>query len=197
MKVLKINSSGRYENSVSRDFTKRIINEKIKKKHNDVEVLERDLNCSFLPFVTETMIQGFYIPEEERSEAQKGALCVSDHLVEELKNSDVLVMGVPIYNFGIPASLKAYIDLVCRVGLTFSYSKEGPKGLLTHLKAYLVIVSGGTEVGSDIDFASNYIKHVLSFIGIEDAEIIPVDRLIFDKKQSKERAEKIMEVVFS
>ena len=86
-------------------------------------------------------------------------------------------MGVPIYNFSVPAPLKAYIDLVARANLTFTYSSEGPKGLLKDRPTYIIITSGGTTVGSDIDYTSGYLKLVLGFLGIESIEIIAADSL--------------------
>lgn len=175
MKILRIDSSARYTDSVSRQLTDELI-AKIKEQHPNTEVVVRDL-AKGLPFVDEAMVRAYNTPAENRTEAQKTHLTPSDELVTELKSSDMLIIGCPIYNFSVPASLKAYIDLVARAGLTFTYSSEGPKGLLSDRKTYLIITSGGTPVGADIDFASGYLKHVLSFIGITDVEIIAADSL--------------------
>ncbi len=102
---------------------------------------------------------------------------MSDSLVAELKDADVLVIGVPIYNFNVPASLKAWIDMIARARLTFRYTENGPEGLLQGKKAYLVVATGGVPVGSPVDFATPYLKHALGFIGITDVEIIAADRL--------------------
>ena len=88
-------------------------------------------------------------------------------LVSELEKADVVVIGLPIYNFGVPAAFKAWIDQVVRAKLTFRYGKTGPEGLLKNKMAYIILSSGGTELGSDIDFVSSYIRHVLGFIGID------------------------------
>jgi len=90
--------------------------------------------------------------------------------------ADVLVIGVPIYNFGIPAALKAWVDMVARARLTFRYTEQGPEGLLRVKRAYLVVASGGTAAGSAVDFATGYLRHVLGFLGIDDVEIIAADR---------------------
>jgi FMN-dependent NADH-azoreductase len=108
-----------------------------------------------------------FTPPEERGEAERAALAESDALVAELKAADVLVIGVPIYNFGIPAALKAWVDLVARARVTFRYTEQGPVGLLTGKRAYLAVASGGTPVGSAIDFATGYLRHVLGFLGID------------------------------
>jgi hypothetical protein len=100
--------------------------------------------------------------------------------VAELKAADTLVIGLPIYNFGVPAALKAWVDQVARAGVTFKYSEYGPKGLLEGKRAIVAVASGGTEAGSDIDFATGYIRHVLGFIGITDVEFVTADRLMLD-----------------
>jgi FMN-dependent NADH-azoreductase len=113
---------------------------------------------------------------DQRSAAQRAALAESDALVAELAAADLLVIGVPIYNFGVPAALKAWVDMVARARLTFRYTENGPEGLLRGKRAYLVVASGGTAVGSEIDFATGYLRHVLGFLGIEDVQIIAADR---------------------
>ena len=90
------------------------------------------------------------------------------------------MIGVPVYNFGIPASLKAWVDLVARARETFRYSENGPVGLLEGKKAYILLASGGTPVGSDVDFASNYLKFILGFLGITDVTVIAADQLMVD-----------------
>ena len=175
MKILRIDSSARYENSVSRQLTNELI-ARLKRQHPNATVIVRDV-AKGLPFVNEAMVRAYNTSTEERSPEQKSLLQVSDALVEELTNADIVVIGTPIYNFSVPATLKAYIDLVARAGLTFAYSSEGPRGLLSDRKTYVIVTSGGTPVGSDIDFASSYLKHVLSFMGIHDVDIIAADSL--------------------
>jgi FMN-dependent NADH-azoreductase len=175
MKILRIDASARYENSISRQLTDEFIARLINQR-NDVEVIVRDI-AKGLPFVTEAMIAAYYTADAERTPEQQEILKPSDELVAELQSAEMIVMGVPIYNFSVPATLKAYIDLVARVGLTFAYSSEGPKGLLKDRKTYLIVTSGGTPVGSDIDYATGYLKQVLSFIGIHSVEVIAADSL--------------------
>lgn len=109
-------------------------------------------------------------------------LALSDTLVGELKSADTIVIGTPVYNFAVPAALKAWIDLVARARETFQYTEDGPVGLLQGKKAYVIIASGGTKVGSEIDFAGNYLKHVLGFIGITDVTIVAADQLMMEPK---------------
>ncbi len=99
-------------------------------KHPDARIIERDLTADTLPFVTESWIQASYTPPAQRTPQQQQELALSDALIEELMAADVIVLGVPMHNFSIPASLKAWFDLVARAGKTFSYSDKGPKGLI-------------------------------------------------------------------
>ena len=107
---------------------------------------------------------------------------MSDTLVAEIEAADTLIVGVALYNFSIPASLKLWIDLICRARKTFAYSDKGPKGLMTGKKAIVCFASGGTTFGSDIDFASDYIRHILGFIGIKDVTFISADKHFMDSK---------------
>ena len=105
-------------------------------------------------------------------------LAESDTLVAELEAADVLVIGTPIYNFAIPAALKAWFDQVARPRVTFRYTEDGSVGLLGGKKAYIVVASGGVPVGSPVDFATPYIRHMLGFLGISDVEIVAADSLL-------------------
>jgi len=112
----------------------------------------------------------------------------SDELVDELKNADTLVIGVPVYNFSIAATLKAWIDMIARARLTFRYTENGPVGLLEGKKAYLVVATGGVPVGSPMDFATPYLRHALSFVGIIDVEIVAADGVNNNAEESMDRA---------
>ena len=117
-----------------------------------------------------------FTPADGRSDAQSARVALSDELIAELKAADTVVIGVPIYNFAPPAQLKTWFDHVARAGITFQYSEAGPKGLLEGKKAYLVMASNGTQMGSGIDFATPWLRHMLGFIGIDDVEAIAADR---------------------
>lgn len=169
-RILKIDSSSRYEDSVTRQLTRDFV-EKYTALFSDVEVTTRDL-AQGLPFINEDWLGANFTSANERSDDHRDFLAQSDALVQELVDADILVLGSPIYNFSVPASLKAWIDLVARVGLTFKYTENGPVGLLENKKAVVMFASGGTSMGSDIDFASGYLRHVLGFIGIHDVELV-------------------------
>ena len=138
--------------------------------------------------MTENWVAANFTDEAERSDAQKAELALSDTLVEELIAADILVIGTPIYNFGIPAALKAWIDMVARARMTFHYTANGPEGLLTGKKAYILVASGGTEIGSEIDFATGYLRHVLGFIGITDVTFIAADQQMVKGQAAVEAA---------
>ena len=173
MKVLKINSSSDRSTSKSRKYVDKLVG-RLQEQSPNLLIAERDVTYSDLPFVNDKMLSALFVKGEHTKE-QREILRLSNMLIDELIDTDTLVIGAPIYNFSVPASLKAYFDLVARAGRTFKYTENGAVGLLEGKKPYIVITSGGTEVGSDVDFASNYITHFLGFIGITDVEIIPVD----------------------
>ena len=183
--VLRIDASARHDGSVSRQLADRVV-----ERLAPSRVIHRDLAETPLPQVTETWITAARsTPADERSEAQRAETAQSDALIEELREADVIVIGLPIYNFTVPASLKAWIDLVARPRITFRYTEDGPEGLLKGKRAILAVASGGTEVGSPIDFATPYMRHLLGFIGIEDVQIVASDRLMVDADASEARAE--------
>ncbi|PTX54417.1 FMN-dependent NADH-azoreductase [Litoreibacter ponti] len=171
MTILQIDSSARRTGSVTRDLTAKLAHAL------GGQVVHRDLAATPLPQITETWVGSNFTPAAERSPAQREALAQSDALVAELQAADTIIIGLPIYNFGVPAALKAWIDLVARAGVTFKYTPDGPKGLLEGKRAIVAIASGGTKSGSEIDFATPYIKHVLGFIGIHDVEVVAADQL--------------------
>ena len=188
LKVLRIDSSSRVKNSVTRALADLLV-ESLVSQDPAARVATRDV-ASGLPFVNEDWVNANFTDPAQRSEQQRDVLSYSDMLVDELKRADVLVIGAPLYNFGIPAALKAWIDMIARAGLTFRYSENGPVGLLSGKKAYLIMASGGTAIGSSIDFATAYLRHALSFVGIEDIEVIEADRLNLQGSHGLEEARK-------
>ena len=185
MKILRIDSSASTETGKSRLLTTRIIDE-LKKLGKSPEVTVRDLNES-LPQVDGSWIAANNTKAGDLADEQKKTLSLSDKLVAEIEAADTLIIGVAVYNFSIPASLKLWVDLICRAGKTFKYSDKGPEGLMTDKKAIICFASGGTPFGSDIDFASGYIRHILGFIGIKDVTFIKADKHLMDN-QSVNRA---------
>lgn len=177
LQVLRVDASGRHAGSVSRTLTGELI-DALRRAYGGIRITTRDLALEPVPFVDEAWIDANFTAPEARSAAQRAVLAHSDALVQELAQSDVVVIGVPVYNFGIPAALKAWVDMVARARLTFRYTENGPEGLLRGKRAYLVAASGGVAVGSDADFATGYLRHVLGFLGITDVEVMAADRLM-------------------
>jgi len=175
LRVLRVDSSARRDGSLTRQVADALI-ERIGAGGRPAEVTVRDLAAAAPALVDAAWVDANFTPMDQRSAAQRAALAESDALVAELAAADLLVIGVPIYNFGVPAALKAWVDMVARARLTFRYTENGPEGLLRGKRAYLVVASGGTAVGSEIDFATGYLRHVLGFLGIEDVQIIAADR---------------------
>jgi FMN-dependent NADH-azoreductase len=170
MHVLEINTSARQDASVSRRLVGDLV-AALQDRHDDVQVTRRELAAG-LPFIDAAWIGANFTPEEERTDADRHILALSDELVGELEAADIVVIGAPIYNFSIPATLKTWIDMVSRARKTFRYTENGPEGLLKGKKAYLITPSGGVPVGSAVDFATPYLRHALAFIGITDVEIV-------------------------
>ena len=174
-KVLEVAASGRSKESVSRMLSADLI-EALEARHGDVEVSRRDL-AQGVSLVDEAWIGANFTAAEDRTPSQREALAESDTLVAELQAADIVVIGMPVYNFGVPAALKAWIDMVTRARMTFRYTESGPEGLVNGKKAYLVMASGGVRVDSPVDFATPYMRQALGFIGIDDIEVIAADQL--------------------
>lgn len=175
MQVLEVSSSGRNGESVSRRLTGELI-DALEAREGRLSVTRRDLSQG-IPLVDERWINANFTPDEERTAEQRETLAASDALVAELQAADIVVIGSPIYNFGVPAALKAWVDMIARARLTFRYTANGPEGLLKGKKAYVVIASGGVPVDSPADFATPYLRQALRFVGITDVEVIAADQL--------------------
>ena len=186
MKIYKIDSSARKEGSTSRALAKKVL-EKIIKPGD--EVIYRDLNEEMV-FVTGLTESGMNIKEEDQNENHKKMFELSNQLVKELKESDIIIISAPIYNYGPPATLKAWSDLAARVGETFRFKPNGRReGLLKNKKAFLVITSGGTKLNSKEDFLTPWLKFILNFFGIEKIETICADQMALDYEKSIKNAE--------
>lgn len=187
--ILRIDASARHKGSISRQLVDHVIDHLAQK--GAVQVTNRDLSNG-LPQIDETWVGANFTPIEARTSAQLAKLAMSDTLVSEIKSTNTIVIGLPVYNFGVPASLKAWIDLVARAGITFRYTDKGPVGLLEGKKAIIVLVSGGTKSGSDIDFATPYIRHVLGFLGISNITVIAADALGQDAEAKLSSARRLV-----
>lgn len=188
LNILRVNASGRRNGSQTRNLADRFI-DALDRKHPVANLTVRELNDG-MPFVDDAWIDANFTAPEDRSAAQSAALAFSDELVGELENADVIVIAAPVYNFSIPASLKAWIDQIARARRTFQYTDDGPVGLLKNKRAVIITASGGVKIGSPYDFATGYLRHVLAFIGVTDISIVAADRLAVDADGAHARAEK-------
>ncbi len=171
--ILHVNASGTIEGSISRAATAKLIAD-LQPTH----VIERDLAAISLPQVDETWIKARLVPETDRNAADNASLALSDELIEELHTADIVVIGMPIYNFGMPAALKAWVDLIARPKVTFAYGENGPVGLLKDKRAIVAVASGGVAVDTPMDFATPHIRQVLRFVGIEDIAVYAAKDLL-------------------
>ncbi len=186
MKIYQIDSSARKEGSTSRALAKKLLN-KIKKPED--EIIYRDLDNEMV-FVSGLTESGMKIDKKDQTEHHKKMFDLSDTLVKELKESDIIIISAPIYNYGPPATLKAWSDLAARIGETFRFKSNGRReGLLKNKKAYLVITSGGTKLNSEEDFLTPWLKFILNFFGIDQVEIISADQMALDYEKSIREAE--------
>jgi FMN-dependent NADH-azoreductase len=187
MKIYQIDSSARKEGSTSRALAKKLLN-KIKKPNDTV--VYRDLNDEMV-FVSGLTESGMNIDKKDQNENHKKMFELSNKLVKELKESDIIIISAPIYNYGPPATLKAWSDLAARVGETFKFKPNGRReGLLKNKRAYLVITSGGTKLNSKEDFLTPWLKFILNFFGIEKVDVVSADQMALDYERSIQNAEK-------
>jgi FMN-dependent NADH-azoreductase len=186
MKFYQIDSSARKDGSTSRALAKKLL-DKIKKPED--EVIYRDLDDEMV-FVSGLTESGMKIEEKDRNEHHKKMFELSDKLVSELKESDIIIISAPIYNYGPPATLKAWADLAARVGETFRFKTDGRReGLLSNKRAFLVITSGGTKLNSNEDFLTPWLKFILNFFGIEKVDVVSADQMALDYEKSIKDAE--------
>ncbi len=181
--ILQIDVSPRGAASVTRKLTQNVV-----ERLAPDTIIMRDLTRS-LPHLDSDWIGANFTPANDHTAEQRALLRISDTLVDEIRRADTIVIGLPVWNFGIPAALKAWVDLVARAGETFRYTKDGPQGLLTGKRAILALASGGTAVDSEIDFATPYMRHVLGFIGITDVSVVAADQMALDPEASLKAAD--------
>jgi FMN-dependent NADH-azoreductase len=180
--ILRLDASARKAGSVTRSLADEAIDHLA--ELSAVNVVTRDV-ADGLPFVDEDWVTANFTPVDARTDAHKHKLAASDNLVAELAAADTVVIATPIYNFGVPATLKAWVDMIARVGMTFQYTANGPVGLLEGKRAIVLVASGGTPVGSPIDFATPYLKQALAFVGISEVTIIAADAMSKDADEKR------------
>jgi FMN-dependent NADH-azoreductase len=167
MAVLHINSSARQNNSNTRILGQYLVDALAQ------PVVNRDLAQQPLPQISAEDLVAVHGSLDSTSTSLQTHLNLSGQLIDELKYADTLIIAAPMYNFGIPATLKQWIDSICRAGVSFKYTEKGPVGLLGVKRAFIITATGGTPIGSEMDFASRYLEHICKFLGI--AEVFHID----------------------
>jgi FMN-dependent NADH-azoreductase len=147
----------------------------LREQHPESRLVQRDLAAEPVPHLDGARAGAFFAKPEERTPEQRAVIAYSDALIDELRRADVLVLGLPMYNFGVPSQLKAWFDHLARAGATFKYTEKGAVGLLTGKKAYVFAARGG--IHGDKDSQTQFVRQFLGFIGIADVEFVYAEGL--------------------
>jgi FMN-dependent NADH-azoreductase len=176
MNILQINSSARIENSQSTDLAKALVH-RISADHPGATLTVRDLSRAPHPALDEAALQALFTPADQRTADHAARVALDDILIAEIQAADVVVLGVPMYNFGVPAALKNWIDAISRAGVTFRYTEKGPEGLLKGKKVYVALTRGGLYRNTPSDTQVPYLKTVFSFLGMTDLRFVYAEGL--------------------
>lgn len=190
-KILRIDSSASRSNSMTRQLGNEVVR-RLKQAYPNADLVVRDLSDG-IGLLDESWVQANLADPAKRTPAQHDVLTGSDLLVRELDSADVILLTAPVYNFSVPAALKAWIDMICRARMTFQYTDNGPQGLLRDRPMYLVMASGGVLFGSAVDFASDYLRHIFGFIGIRDVRPVYAEQTNRDASASETAAHTMLD----
>jgi FMN-dependent NADH-azoreductase len=183
--LLQINASINSDNGQSSQLANQFV-AAFHKRRPEAKIVVRDVAAAEpVPHLNAERFGAFITKPEERSAAQHAVVAYSDILINELKQANVIVLGLPMYNFGVPSQLKAYFDHIARVGATFKYSEKGPVGLLTGKKAYVFAARGGVYAGTPLDTQTSYVRDFLRFIGITDVEFVYAEGLAISSEHKE------------
>ena len=183
--LLQINASIHNDSGQSSRLANQFV-AAFRQRHPEAKIVVRNVAADeAVPHLTAERFGAFIATPEQRSDAQHAVVAYSDALIEELKQADVIVIGLPMYNFGVPSQLKAYFDHIARAGVTFKYSEKGPVGLLTGKKVYVFAARGGLYAGTPLDTQTSYVRDFLRFLGMADVEFVYAEGLAISP-QSKE-----------
>ena len=183
--LLQINASINHDNGQSSQLANQFV-AAFRKRYPEATIVTRNVAAAEpVPHLNAERFGAFITQPEERSTAQHAVVAYSDTLINELKQADVIVLGLPMYNFGVPSQLKAYFDHIARAGVTFKYTDKGPVGQLTGKRAYVFAARGGLYAGSPLDTQTSYVRDFLRFLGIADVEFVYAEGLAISP-QSKE-----------
>lgn len=176
MKILQVNASARAEGANSTRLAD-AITAQLKARQPDARVELLDLARNPHPVIDETALGALFTPAAERSPEQAARVALDDALIAQLQSADAVVIGVPMYNFGVPVQLKAWIDAIARAGVTFRYTADGPEGLVKGKKVYVALARGGVYRDTPADSQVPYLKSVLGFLGMTDVEFVYAEGL--------------------
>ncbi|WP_373091151.1 FMN-dependent NADH-azoreductase [Zhongshania sp.] len=174
--ILQINSSLFGEQGQSSKMANDFV-DRLQANSEASALIRRDLHATPLPHLDGQRFTAFTTPAAERDAAQRAVVAESDALINELRDADIIVLGMPLYNLGVPSTFKAYIDHVARAGETFRYTATGPEGLLQDKKMYIFAARGGKYEGTTMDTQTAYLRHILGLMGIKDIEFIYAEGL--------------------
>lgn len=193
MNILHLDSAITGDASVSRKLTAEIV-AKLTAANPAATVTYRDLNEG-VPAIDTDWFHAVRLAPESPSADQQSLIDISDAYLAEVQAADVLVLGLPVYNFTLTAQIKNWLDQIARAGKSFRYTAEGPEGLLKGKRAIVAYTAAGTPFGSDLDFASGYLRHMLGFLGITNVEFVPADGLAMDREAGLARAQQALEAL--
>jgi len=176
MNILQINSSARREASHSTRLANRIV-ARLQGADAEITLVVRDLNNTPHPTLDEVALGALFTPAEQRTAEQAARVALDDALIAEIQSADIVVLGVPMYNFGVPAPLKNWIDAISRAGVTFRYTEKGPEGLLRGKKVYVALTRGGKYRNTPADTQVPYLKTVFNFLGLTDVHFVYAEGL--------------------
>jgi FMN-dependent NADH-azoreductase len=186
--LLLVTSSLFGEASQSRRIARELV-EGFRRNDPGVRVVERDLTPEAMPHLTQATLAAVATPAETRTDAQRAAAAFADALIDEVESADTIVLAVPMYNFTVPSTLKAWLDHIARAGRTFRYTAAGPEGLLKGKKVYVVTGRGGVYSGESparaLDFQEPYLRAMLGFIGLTDVSFVHVEGLNISKEAAE------------
>lgn len=199
MKILQINGAARSNGANSTKLADSITT-RLKSKHPQATVEVRDLAAKPHPVLDEAALGALFTPADQRTPEQAARVALDDALIAQVQSADVIVLGVPMYNFGIPVQLKTWIDAIARAGVTFQYTANGPEGLIKGKKVYLALARGGMYRDTPNDSQVPYLKTVLGFLGMTDVECVYAEGLAMGAEgaiQSFAKAEETLDTMFA
>jgi FMN-dependent NADH-azoreductase len=186
LEILRIDSSARYSNYVSRELTDHMI-ARLLREYPDAKITTRDLAAG-IPLPSEAFVDGSLYAMENPTPVMQESIKLSNEMVTELLSADIVVLGLPVYNWTIPSTFKAYVDHISRLGVTFTYVDGVRQGLLGAHSIYILFTSGGTGIGTENDFATPYVTYLWQTLGIQNIQLVDASGLLFNTEEIRRNA---------